>query len=323
MKKRILFIGGSLNQTTMMHKISKHLVDGYDCFFTPYYTDDCKALLNRYGCLDFSILGGKFKQDTLNYFNIHNLEVDEGGKRGNYQLVVTGSDLIIQKNIRGSRIMLVQEGMTDKENIFYYLVKWFKLPRWLASTSVNGLSNAYEKFCVASEGYRDFFIKKGVNPEKIAVTGIPNFDNIKKYMKNSFPYKSYVLAATSDMRETFKYDNRKKFIKKVLDIADGRLVIFKLHPNEKYRRAKREIEKYASGALVFSEGKTPEMIANCDVLVTQLSTVIYIGLVLGKECYSYFNLDQLKKLMPIQNNGTSGSNIAAVCELLLENGGGR
>ena len=31
------------------------------------------------------------------------------------------------------------------------------------------------KFCVASEGYRDLFISKGVKPEKIYVTGIPNF----------------------------------------------------------------------------------------------------------------------------------------------------
>jgi hypothetical protein len=323
MKKRILFIGGSLNQTKMMHKISKHLTDKYDCYFTSYYTDDYKALLNRYGCLDFSILGGEFKQNTIQYFKSNNLKVDEGGKRGNYDLVLTGSDLIIQKNIRKRRIILVQEGMTDAENIFYYLVKWFKFPRWLASTSTTGLSDAYEKFCVASEGYRDLFIKKGIKAEKIVVTGIPNFDNIEKYLNNSFPYKNYVMAATSDMRETFKYDNRKKFIKKVLDIADGRQVIFKLHPNEKYRRAKREIEKYAPGSLVFPDGNTPEMIANCDVLVTQFSTVIYIGLALGKECYSYFDLDQLKELMPIQNNGTSGKSIATVCESLLINGDGR
>lgn len=215
MKKSILFIGGSLNQTTIMHAISKHLADRYDCVFTPYYADDYKALLNRYGCLDFSILGGEFKQNTLDYFKAHDLEIDEGGKRRNYDLVLTASDLIIQKNIRRGRILLVQEGMTDPENLFYYLVKWFKLPRWLASTSTTGLSDSYEKFCVASEGYRDLFIKKGIKAEKIVVTGIPNFDNIKKYLKNSFPYKNYVLAATSDMRETFKLDNRKKFIKKV------------------------------------------------------------------------------------------------------------
>jgi len=323
MKKSILFIGGSRNQTTMMHQISKHLTDRYDCYFTPYYTDDFKALLNRYGCLEFTIIGKKFESAALDYFKTHNLQVDVGGKKRDYDLVLTGSDLIIQKNIRHRRIVLVQEGMTDPENIFYYMVKWFKLPRWLASTSTTGLSNAYEKFCVASEGYRDLFIKKSIKAEKIVVTGIPNFDDVNRYLHNSFPYKNYALAATSDMRETFKYDNRKRFIQKVLDIAKGRQVIFKLHPNENYPRALREIQKYAPGALVFQEGNTAEMIANCDVLITQLSSVVYIGLALGKKCYSYLDLEQLKKLLPIQNNGSSARNIAAVCEQILNNEAGR
>jgi hypothetical protein len=47
----------------------------------------------------------------------------------------------------------------------------------LAGTAATGLSDAYHAFCVASEGYRDFFIRKGARPEKIIITGIPNFDN--------------------------------------------------------------------------------------------------------------------------------------------------
>ncbi len=43
-------------------------------------------------------------------------------------------------------------------------------------------------------------------------------------------YHNFVLVATSDMRETYKYENRKKFIKKAYKIADGRQLIFKLHP---------------------------------------------------------------------------------------------
>jgi len=315
--KKILFIGGSLNQTSMLHKISKHLDDQYECFFTPHYADGMKAVLNKYGYLDFTVMGGKFKQDTMDYLSRHKLQIDEGGREGNYSLVLTGSDLVVQKNIKRRPIILVQEGMTDEENVFFHMVKWLKFPRWMAGTASMGLSNAYEKFCVASEGYRNYFISKGIKPEKIAVTGIPNFDNIKGYLNNNFPYKNYVLAATSDLRETFKYDNRKKFIKQVLDIADGRQVIFKLHPNEKFSRAIKEINKVAPGALVFEEGNTAEMIANCDVLITQFSTVIYIGLVLGKECFSYFDLDHLKKMLPIQNNGISGQNIASICRSYL------
>ena len=38
MTQNILFIGGSLNQTTMLHKIAQHMGD-YNCYFTPYYAD--------------------------------------------------------------------------------------------------------------------------------------------------------------------------------------------------------------------------------------------------------------------------------------------
>jgi hypothetical protein len=59
------------------------------------------------------------------------------------------------------------------------------------------------------------------------------------------------------------------------------------------------------------------MIANCDVLVTQYSTLAFTGLALGKEVHSYFNVDELKVLTPIQNGGTSNEKIASVCHQLL------
>ena len=59
------------------------------------------------------------------------------------------------------------------------------------------------------------------------------------------------------------------------------------------------------------------MIANCDVLITKFSTLVYTGIALGKEVYSDFPIHELKKLLPIQNGGTSASTIARVCENLL------
>jgi hypothetical protein len=153
--------------------------------------------------------------------------------------------------------------------------------------------------------------------DKLEVTGIPNFDNCKEFLNNNFPHKNYVLVATSDMRETYKYENRKKFIQKVYKLAAGRKLIFKLHPNENFERAIREINKYAPGALTFQKEKVEPMIANCDVLVTRYSTVVYIGLALGKEVHSDFELDDLKQLVPLQNNGTSAFNIAMVGRRLL------
>jgi hypothetical protein len=315
-KKKILFIGGSLNQTTMMHQISMHLSD-FDCRFTPLYCSGILKVLTKAGMLGFTPLGGPSKKNTELYLKEQGVVMDYEGAEQDYDLAVTCSDLIIQKNIRRKPVILVQEGMTDPENIMYYLVKKLKLPRYLASTSTTGLSHAYDKFCVASEGYKELFIRKGVRPEKIAVTGIPNFDNLPKYLINHFPYKNFVLAATSDARETLKFDNRKQFILDALRIADGRLLIFKLHPNEKVSRAVREISKYAPHALVFTHGNTHEMIANCDTLITQYSTVVYTGIVLGKIVHSYFDLALLRKLAPIQNGGASAQNIAELCREYL------
>ena len=308
---KILFICGSLNQTTIMHQISYYF-DQYDCFFTPYYGDAFINYLADKQVLDFSILGGQFKKNTLEYLAVNNLQIDYRGNQNNYDLVFTCSDLLIPSNIKDKKLILVQEGMTDPENFIYHLVRTFKLPRYFASTSTTGLSNQYDKFCIASEGYKEFFIRKGIPGEKLIVTGIPNFDNCKKYIKNNFPYKNYVLVATSDTRETFKYENRKKFIYSALDIADGREVIFKLHPNENFERSTAEINKYAPGSKIFCTGNTNEMIANCDVLITKYSSVVYVGLALGKEVYSDFDINLLKKLTPIQNDGTSAKNIAEV-----------
>jgi len=317
-KRKILYICGSLNQTTQMHQISKELPE-YDAYFTPYYADGYGyiKLLIKAGLLDFSILGGQAKERTFKYLRENNLNLDLYGKNHDYDLVFICSDLLIPRNIRKKKIILVQEGMTDPENFAYYLVKYLKLPRWAASTSVTGLSNAYNKFCVASEGYKELFIEKGIDPNKIEITGIPNFDNCKEFEDNNFPHHGYVLVATSDMRETYKYENRKKFIQNAFRIANGRQLIFKLHPNENYERAVEEINKYAPGSLVYHQEKIEPMIANSDVLITRFSTVVYIGLALGKEVYSDFDVESLKQLVPIQNNGTSALNIAQIGRRLL------
>jgi len=319
MLKNILFICGSRNQTVMMHKISEYLAH-YNCYFTPYYSHGIIGSLAKTSLLNFSILGGQFRQKTLEYLQQNNLNIDLNGLSGNYDLVITCSDLIMPKNIRNKKVLLVQEGMTDPENFAYYIVKYFGLPRWVASTSTTGLSNLYNKFCVASEGYRQHFINKGVDPAKIIVTGIPNFDNCIEYYNNTFPHKNFVLVATSDSRETFKYENRRKFIERAVNIAAGRQLIFKLHPNENFERAANEINKYAPGALVYTDQSVEQMIANCDVLITRFSTVVYVGLALDKEVYSEFNLAELKKLMPLQNGGMSAMNISAVAEDLINSG---
>jgi hypothetical protein len=318
MKEKILFICGSLNQTRMMHKISGHLGPEYGCFFTPYYADGLVGLLARFGFLNSTILAGRHQRDTLDYLHANQLAVDRRGESHDYVLVVTGTDLIIQKNIGDRRLVLVQEGITTGESLVYHLVKWVRLPRFFANTSATGLSDRYDIFCVASNGYRDLFIRKGVRPEKIVVTGIPNFDHFQQLANSHFPYKNYVLAATSPIRESFRYDDREAFLKACSKIADGRTLIFKLHPSEKVKRARKEIEKYCPGAMILREGNVDEMIANADTVITQESSCSFTAVALGKELHSYLDLQELHQLVPFQNGGTSAKRIARICQNLIE-----
>ncbi|HEY6332742.1 MAG TPA: hypothetical protein VI756_25690, partial [Blastocatellia bacterium] len=126
-----------------------------------------------------------------------------------------------------------------------------------------------------------------------------------------------VLVCSSDTRETFKFDRRKKFIKNAVEIAAGRQLIFKLHPNEKAQRAIAEIKRIAPDALVYHTGSAEEMIANCDALITQYSSTVYVGLALGKEVHSYFDVEKLRSMVPDQH-GAAARNIADVCRGLIE-----
>ena len=316
-RTRALFICGSMNQTTQMHQIAEELSADADCWFSTFYGNRLEETLKRLRLTETSVLGHRLSARALAYLERNGLRIDQGGLRGPYDLVVTCSDLVIPRNIRTSPIILVQEGMIDPEGFWFRMWRrWPRIPRWLAGTSPNGLSLQYDLFCVASDGYRRRFISKGVPAERVAVTGIPNFDNCARFLANTFPHRGYVLVCTSDCRETFMPENRPAFIRKAMRIAAGRPLIFKLHPNERVDRASREIQKYAPGALVFPVGSAEDMIANCDVLITRYSSTAFVGLALGKEVHSDFDVETLRGLTPIQT-GTAARSIADHCRRLL------
>jgi hypothetical protein len=315
--KKILFICGSLNQTTQMHQISKEL-GGYEHRFTPFYGGRVVDAMRRLGLIEITIGGNKRRGWCLDYLRDHGLAIDVEGRQNDYDLVVNCTDMTDQPNIRDKKMVVVQEGILDPETWVYDLVTRLKfLPRWFAGTSTTGLSFAYDRLCVASEGYRQHFLSKGIAPEKVVVTGIPNFDDCKRYCENDFPYRGYVLVCTSDTRETFKPDDRPALIRKALRIAAGRQLIFKLHPNEKEHARRKEILALAPQALVFQKGSAEEMIANADVVITQWSSTVFVGLALGKEVYSNFPMEELVRLCPVQNGGASARNIANVCREVL------
>jgi hypothetical protein len=186
----------------------------------------------------------------------------------------------------------------------------------LAGTATFGLSDRYDRFCVASEGYRRRYEAEGIAREKLVVTGIPNFDDFVRFRDNDFPHRGYVLVCTSDARETLLAVDRPALLKRAVEIAAGRKLIFKLHPNEQVERATREIREVAPGALVLTEGSAEEMVANCDVLITEWSSLTFCGVALGKEVHSLHPLGEVKDLLPLQN-GRAAQEIAAVIRELL------
>jgi hypothetical protein len=274
--------------------------------------------MRELGLLENTIGGNKLRQRCLDYLRGAGLEVDVDGVRGGYDLVVNCTDVTLPENLMGLPLLVVQEGITDPDNLFFSLVRRLPnaVPRWLAGTAATGLSGQYDRFCVASEGYKEFFVLRGAPADRVVVTGMPNFDDCQRFLNNDFPERGYVLVCTSDARETLKLAKRARFIERALGIAAGRPLIFKLHPNENAERARREILELAPAARVFARGPTEHMIANCDVLVTQFSSVVFVGLALGKEVHSHHPVELLKRLMPEQN-GCAARNIAGVVRELL------
>ena len=93
-RRRILFVGGSLNQTTIVHKIARELPE-HDHVFTPYYADGAVGWAAERGLLDFTILGGRHKAMSEAFLRERGAELDPRGAGGGFDLVVTTSDLVV------------------------------------------------------------------------------------------------------------------------------------------------------------------------------------------------------------------------------------
>jgi hypothetical protein len=318
-RPRVLLICGNHNHTTTMHAIARELSD-CDLAFTPYYCDDHSLLdvLRRAHLLEFVALGDRFRRRCLAYLRHHRLAIDLGG-RARYDLALTCSDLIVPSNLAGTPLVGVQEGMIDPK-LFWWKVRarwpWLGLPRWAAGTACTGLSGAYVAYCVASEGYRADFIERGAPADRLVVTGLPNFDNFARYVQPGHWLEGWALACTSDGRETFRRDDRARFLRWARALAGGRPLAIKLHPNERVARATAEIRRWAPGARVLTTGSGEELAANCHTLITEWSTLTYVGLALGKPTHSYRDLAHHRALLPIQH-GRAAREIADVCRRVI------
>src|SRR5258706_13488752 len=126
-KPKALFICGSINQTAQMHAVARELGE-VDAWFSPFYVDGLVLdIWCRTGLLDTTIAGRPWVEKCNAYLAKHGLAVDYQGKRfeREYELVVTCQDVFIPQNVlprTGKKIVLVQEGMTDPENLAYHVV---------------------------------------------------------------------------------------------------------------------------------------------------------------------------------------------------------
>jgi len=320
--KKILFTIGSPNQASQMHQIAS-LLPEYDCYFTQLYSKHpvVKWFMAR-GYLETTILSGEFRRKGDAFLKRHCLRNDYAQSiyKHEYDMAVLCTDMLVTKELRSLKTVWVQEGMTDPVTSFAKWTRRLGLPAYFAkNTAFNGCGNICDIYCAASPGYKEQFTRWGTDANRIFVTGIPNYDNAAAYLDNNFPHHGYVLVATSDIRECFNKDDRPAFIGDCVRIAGGRPMIFKLHPNEQRERAIAEIRQYApADAMIFTEGPTEHMIANCEELITQYSTVVYTGIALGKKVHSYFDVEQLKKLAPVQNGGSSAAQIASLCRQYIQ-----
>ncbi|MBK8954842.1 MAG: CDP-glycerol glycerophosphotransferase family protein [Saprospiraceae bacterium] len=323
MKRKILHIVGSLNQTKQLHKISLEMPE-YDHYFSQFFGEGILfKWMAESGWLDWTIMGTQsaFRREQHQYLQSVQANYDYRGDqfKDEYEMVFMCSDLMVPKKFPHAKLVFVQEGMTDPVTRKSMFVKNLGLPAWFAGdTSLNGCSNKCDLYCVASEGYSKFFSEMGTDASKIRVTGIPNFDHVASFTSNNFPEKDYVLVCTSDIREVGGKENRVEFLNYCKKVAQDRKIIFKLHPNEKPERATHEIRKvFGELAVIYTSFETETLIANCGELITQYSSVVYIGMALGKKVHSFFPLSQLKERVPIQNGGTSAKLIAELAKSLL------
>lgn len=322
-KPKILFVNGSMNQTTQMFQIYQYLKDDFDCWFTQFFPDRWyEKMVRDLGLMEATIMSGPFRENAEKFVADHGLQYDYAGRknRKDYALVFLCTDALVPRWVKKTKSIFVQEGMTDPLDRWAKVVKKLNLPGYFAlRTALNGSMNLADVYTCASPGYKEQFSRLGTQAERILVTGMPNFDDCATFLQNDFPYHQYVLVCTSDIRETLKKEDRIGFIKEATHIAAGRPMIFKLHPNEIWERAYNEIMTHApEGTLVFQRENTNHMIANCDELICQYSTVVYVGMALGKKVHSYFDEEELKRLMPIQNGGTSAERIADVARSFMD-----
>ena len=203
--------------------------------FTPYYCDGLLSAARRAGLAEFTVAGEKLRRRCLAYLGAKGCPSTTAGRARRLR---PGGHLLRPRGAsgtsRGRRVVWSRRGSSIPEAWPTGSGGRFRfLPRWLAGTATTGLSLAYDRFCVASEGYRDHFVARGVPRGALVVTGIPNFDDCRRYLQQRLPAprlrarlhlgRARDLEAATTAAPSCGACSRSR---------RGRPLIFKLHPNE-------------------------------------------------------------------------------------------
>src|ERR1700744_3967412 len=130
--RKILFITGSLNQTSQMHQIARELPE-FDCWFSQLFTDSPLGnfIIKHTPLFDNTVMGGQFRKNSEQYLRDNNLQIDYRALKNEYELVVYCADMLVPKRMRQYKTVWVQEGMTDRFTIIGKIVKKLGLPGFI------------------------------------------------------------------------------------------------------------------------------------------------------------------------------------------------
>ena len=109
MRKKVLLITGSLNQTSQMQQIAS-LLPEYDCWFSQVYSDTHIAkFLKRYTpVMNGTVMSDYHREKTEKYLREHGFQIDYKAEKNEYDLVVFCSDMVIPDNLRNIKQILQQ-----------------------------------------------------------------------------------------------------------------------------------------------------------------------------------------------------------------------
>ncbi len=313
---RCLFVCTTGYNASVLRLVASALHD-WDCWFSPVYSAHnlTYRFVSKLGIIKHTTLNPYYLKKVIQSMEGLGLRMDIGAKNS-YDLIVLGNDFYMPQDLRSrSPKVLVQEGWVWTKNWRRWLCEHTFLPPWFAVGDGIGLSRNYDYFCVASQGYKELFKQSGIDEHRLVVTGLPTLDAVEQdfaHFVDETRESKFVLVTTHPSREYFEGENRKQLLMKARRVAKGFPIVVKLHPNEDFVRATREIAEWLPEAKVVVDVDVNYLIANCSALVTTYSTTIYYALLLGKDVYCSYPTNEIRKLLPEQN-GQAAHRIAKVC----------